>query len=75
MDDNSEILRRLVLLDRKLNYLSGLVIGVYALAMAATVFFVVSSEWGYFLAWIAGVITFVILGKAVERLFRRADPN
>ena len=75
MRDNSEILRRLALLDKKLNYLSGLVIAGAALTMAAIVFFEVRAQYGELLAWCAVAITFAIVGKAVERPFRRTDPN
>ena len=79
MDSDPEILRRLALLDRKLNYVAGLLIAGAALAVGAIVFFLVrfllaGFEWAYVVAWICALVTGGLVGRHVERPFRRADP-
>ena len=79
MDSDPEIIRRLALLDRKLNYVAGLLIAAAALVIGAIVFFLVrfflpGSELGYAVAAICAVIAGIFAGRYVERPFRRADP-
>lgn len=76
MDDDgeSEIIRRLALLDRKLNYLIGLVLGAIGIGIATGVYFVVRSIGGELAAIVVAVAAGVIIPKALEVHFRRADP-
>jgi uncharacterized membrane protein (DUF373 family) len=74
MDSDPEVVRRLVLLDRKLNYISVLAIAGAVLAIGVIVFFLVRSEWGDIAALICAAVAASAVGRYEERLFRRADP-
>jgi hypothetical protein len=74
MDRDPEIIRRLGLLDRKLNYFIGVVICAVALSVGAGVYYFARSSLGDLLAIVAGIIVAGIVGKTLEFPFRRADP-
>jgi hypothetical protein len=76
MDNEREIIRRLALLDRKLNYLAGLAIGLSALSIGALTFFV-SREVFQWRDAVSAILAFGVgaaLGRRAERGFRPADP-
>lgn len=74
MSEDAEIVRRLALLDRKLNYLSGIVISMASVAGAGIVYFGVRSwagdSWGFF----AAAAAWIVFQIAFDKPFRRADP-
>jgi hypothetical protein len=76
MDDegHKEIIRRLSLLDSKLNYLSGIVLCLFALSVGAIVYWVVSPWTNLGLAIGAAVIVGMVAYHAAERTFRASDP-
>jgi hypothetical protein len=74
MDSDPEILRRLILLNSKLNYFIGLVIAAVALSTGALAYYVARSSFGDLWAIIVGICVAGFLSKILEVPFRRADP-
>ena len=73
MDNDPEIVRRLELLDRKLNYIAGFLIAGAALVTGTIVFFLIrrflsSFEWGYLAAYICATIASIFVGRYFLRL-------
>lgn len=69
-----EVVRRLRLLDRKLNFIAGLLIAGVACSVGLVVGVIAYYLAGMVAAGIAGFIAAAVAGKLTERPFQKADP-
>lgn len=73
-EGGSEVVRRLRLLDRKLNFIAGMLIAGIACSVGLVVGVIAYYLAGIFAAGIAGFVAAAIAGTLAERPFQKADP-
>jgi hypothetical protein len=80
MDDGEQIIRRLALLDRKLNYLGRMLSIVLGAVVASLGYYFARTAFAYypwvgFAALVLIIIVCIVVGRKFERIFQPLDPE